>query len=142
MRALRNRWLSDPVASSTPERPKTRADCIDGPRPCPWVGCRYHLALDVTTNGSIKLNFPNLEIAELPETCALDVAELKGQSIAQVAREMGLSDDRTFHLIDEAKRKLGEAAAAVVDMRGLQRRAMAEQREVKARISRKKRREE
>ncbi len=24
-------------------RPKTRGDCIDGPRPCPWVSCRHHM---------------------------------------------------------------------------------------------------
>ena len=28
-------------------RPITRADCIDGPRPCPWVSCRHHLLLEI-----------------------------------------------------------------------------------------------
>jgi hypothetical protein len=23
--------------------PRTRADCIDGPRPCPWLECRHNL---------------------------------------------------------------------------------------------------
>jgi hypothetical protein len=30
-----------------PRRPRNRSECKDGPRPCPWVSCRYHLALDV-----------------------------------------------------------------------------------------------
>lgn len=28
-------------------RPRTRADCLDGPRPCPWVACRHHLLFEV-----------------------------------------------------------------------------------------------
>jgi hypothetical protein len=32
-------------------------DCMDRPRPCPWVGCKHHLLLDVNENtGSITLN--------------------------------------------------------------------------------------
>lgn len=36
-------------------RPRTRAECVDAPRPCPFVGCRYHLALDVVYK-SIRVN--------------------------------------------------------------------------------------
>lgn len=38
------------LAASTPSRPRTWGDCQrDGwaEGPCPWVGCRHHLALDV-----------------------------------------------------------------------------------------------
>jgi hypothetical protein len=28
-------------------RPKTRAECRDEARPCPWVGCKHHLLLEV-----------------------------------------------------------------------------------------------
>ena len=34
-------------------RPRTRGDCVSGPRPCPWVGCKYHLALDLLTDGGL-----------------------------------------------------------------------------------------
>lgn len=57
------------------ERPKTRADCERGPRPCPWVGCRHHLFLDVKEGGYLRYNFPDKELDQLEETCALDVAE-------------------------------------------------------------------
>lgn len=30
-------------------RPKTRADCLQEARPCPWVGCRHHLLLEIAT---------------------------------------------------------------------------------------------
>ncbi len=29
------------------ERPRVRADCEFGPRPCIWVSCRHHMAIEV-----------------------------------------------------------------------------------------------
>jgi hypothetical protein len=41
------------------ERPRTRGDCEDVVRPCPYVSCKYNLYLDVNPHtGSIKLNYP------------------------------------------------------------------------------------
>lgn len=57
------------------ERPRTRGDCEKIPRPCPFVGCRYHLYLDVTHRGSILLNHPDKEPGELEVSCSLDVAD-------------------------------------------------------------------
>ncbi len=37
--------LTDPMLAIP--RPKTRADCQAEARPCPWVGCRHHLLLEV-----------------------------------------------------------------------------------------------
>ena len=28
-------------------RPRTRSECREGPRPCPWVGCPMHLLIEV-----------------------------------------------------------------------------------------------
>src|SRR5262245_58822719 len=57
-------------------RPRTRGECENVERPCPYVGCRYNLYLDVDPrSGSIKLNFPDLEPDELVESCALDLAD-------------------------------------------------------------------
>ena len=33
-------------------RPLTRADCGQEARPCPWVGCRHHLAIEVAASGA------------------------------------------------------------------------------------------
>jgi hypothetical protein len=69
-------------------RPTTRSDCENGindQRPCPWVGCKYHLYLEVNERtGSIKLVFPELEPWELKETCALDVAARGGITLEEV----------------------------------------------------------
>jgi hypothetical protein len=60
------------------DRPLQRGDCRKGPRPCPWVGCRQHLYLDVKGR-SIKINFPHMDVVDalvaMPETCSLDVAD-------------------------------------------------------------------
>src|SRR5689334_24102594 len=43
------------------DKPRTRADCANGERPCPFVSCKHHLYLDVSAKtGAIKLNFPDL----------------------------------------------------------------------------------
>src|SRR3954447_3808561 len=47
------------------EKPRTRAECAEGPRPCPYVSCKHHLFIDVSPRtGAIKLNFPDLEVWE------------------------------------------------------------------------------
>jgi hypothetical protein len=38
-----------------PARPRTRGDCKDGLRPCPYVGCSHHLLFDVDEYGSLFL---------------------------------------------------------------------------------------
>jgi len=76
-------------------RPRTRADCADGERPCPYVGCKYHLYLDVNPEtGSIKLNFPDLEVWEMAETCSLDVADRGGITLEEVGEILNLTRER------------------------------------------------
>lgn len=76
-------------------RPKDREDCRTGERPCPFVSCKYHLYLDVNPHtGSIKLNFPDLEVWELAETCALDVADRGGMTLEEVGELLNLTRER------------------------------------------------
>ena len=76
-------------------RPRTREDCRTAERPCPYVSCKYHLYLDVNTEtGSIKINFPDLEVWELPETCALDVADRGGITLEDVGELLNLTRER------------------------------------------------
>jgi hypothetical protein len=76
-------------------RPRTRGECRWGPRPCPWVSCRHHLYLDVNPRtGTLKINFPHLDLSEMPETCALDVAERGGLTLDTIGRLMNLTRER------------------------------------------------
>lgn len=76
-------------------RPRTRAECKEELRPCPWVACKFHLYLDVNPEtGSIKINFPELEPWDLPHTCSLDIAERGGITLEEVGEIMNLTRER------------------------------------------------
>jgi hypothetical protein len=76
-------------------KPTTRAECVEGERPCPFVSCKHHLYLDVSARtGAIKLNFPDLEVWEMTETCALDVADRGGTTLEEVGAIMNLTRER------------------------------------------------
>ncbi len=89
------------------ERPRTRSECSEGPRPCPHVACKHHLYLDVNpTTGTIKLNFPELEVWELSDTCALDVAERGATSLEDVSTLMNVTRERVRQIETQAMAKL------------------------------------
>jgi hypothetical protein len=48
--------------------------------------------------GSIKLNFPDIEVWEMTETCALDVAERGGVTLEEVGEIMNLTRERIRQL--------------------------------------------
>jgi hypothetical protein len=76
-------------------RPAERSQCRDAPRPCPWVSCKHHLYLDVNPEtGSIKLNFPDLEVWDMKETCSLDIADRNGITLEEVGEIMNLTRER------------------------------------------------
>lgn len=79
--------------------PVSRSQCVNMPRPCLYVSCRHHLYLDVNEEtGSIKFNFPDKEVWELEETCALDVADRGGITLEEVGSIMNLTRERIRQL--------------------------------------------
>ncbi len=80
-------------------RPSRRNDCRDATRPCPFVGCRYHLYLDVNPlTGNLKLNFPGMEVWQMPFSCALDVAEMGGRTLEEVGQILNMTRERVRQL--------------------------------------------
>lgn len=76
-------------------KPKSRSECVDMERPCPFVSCKYHLYIDVhPVRGSIKLNFPDVEVWEMAETCALDISDRGGITLEEVGEIMNLTRER------------------------------------------------
>ena len=60
-----------------------------------FVSCKHHLFLDVNTEtGSIKFNFPEKEVWEMKETCALDVADRGGITLEEVGEILNLTRER------------------------------------------------
>ena len=72
-------------------RPKTRGECADMPRPCPFLSCRHHLAHDWAKPyyGKRPTDDELTErIVDAEHTCSLDVADKREHSIAEVAEVM------------------------------------------------------
>lgn len=82
-------------------RPRTRADCVNGVRPCPYVGCRHHLYLDINQYGNtVKINFPDLEPWELTHSCSLDVAAIGGVTLESVGGLVNITRERVRQIQD------------------------------------------
>ena len=85
-------------------RPRTRGECADGPRPCPWLGCRHHLALDVQAKGP---QVQKKALRAMQYTCSLDAAEQSGgMEVSEVAKHFGLTTERVRQIEAEALGKL------------------------------------
>ncbi|HKU41859.1 MAG TPA: sigma factor-like helix-turn-helix DNA-binding protein [Polyangiales bacterium] len=80
-------------------RPTNRGECAEMERPCPFVSCKYHLYIDVhPVRGSIKINFPDAEVWEMTDTCALDIADRGGITLEEVGEIMNLTRERVRQL--------------------------------------------
>jgi hypothetical protein len=95
-------------------RPRLRGECAGGHRPCPFVSCKHHLYLDVSEKtGAIKLNFPDLEVEQLGESCALDVADRGGTPLEHVGAIMNFTRERCRQVEVQALARL-EAAESTL----------------------------
>lgn len=91
-------------------RPKTRADCIDGPRPCPWVSCKYNLQIDVRSNG--RYTEPTVVIREgCTESCVLDVVDRYPEGTTQqvIAEVMGGVSSQSIEQAERSALRKGRA---------------------------------
>lgn len=76
------------------------------------MSCKHSLYLDVNMRtGSIKANFPDLEVWELPETCALDVADKEGVTLEEVGAIVNLTRERIRQLETKGLEKLKKLAS-------------------------------
>jgi len=72
------------------------------------VSCRYHLYLDVAgvRGDTIVWNFPSREVEDMPESCALDVADRGGAALEEIAGLMNMSRERVRQLEVRALERL------------------------------------
>jgi len=107
------------LGADTPyERPRTRGDCAQVPRPCPYVACKYSLYLDVSSTGSIILNFPHLEPGQMPaeQSCALDLAERGPMTLEYIAVVTNLTRERIRQVELKALTRRGRSAAVALGL--------------------------
>lgn len=122
-------------------RPRVRADCQEGPRPCPWATCRHHMAGHMLAaaeryyrhdaHRSVPQEWrEHLEagdFAVLPHTCALDLVEEQGvagpgalfQGVpdgAAIGRALGITRELVRLEVQAALRALDEADPDVAEL--------------------------
>lgn len=119
-------------------RPRTRGECQGGPRPCPWVSCEHHLARAsverhahtervnesedpwhirrITDRRERALDLyveelaARVEAGELPETCALDLADRGGMTLEEVGDVLECTRERIRQIEAKALKKLAKPA--------------------------------
>lgn len=136
-----------PQDTSTPEppieRPRTVGDCRNGPRPCPWVSCRFNLLLDIDKHGTLYLNVAKAADERQPCTvkerdsdehfeaetdaaieqwfnadpppasCLIDVADDE-RTLEEIGGVLNLTRQRVRQLEQVARAKLDKGLAALV----------------------------
>lgn len=97
------------------QAPRTRGDCSQMPRPCPYVSCRHHLFLDVAHNGTIKFicGEDASTLPHLPDTCSLDVAARGPITRDEVAERLFVTRERIRQEEEIALEKLRAALKGV-----------------------------
>jgi len=78
----------------TDERPKTRGDCKNGPRPCRRISCKHHMVWgfyhkrpwpEFTNDQMVDLIF------SLSDTCTLDVADRGEHTLREIGDIIGVT---------------------------------------------------
>ncbi|HEY1549250.1 MAG TPA: sigma factor-like helix-turn-helix DNA-binding protein [Kofleriaceae bacterium] len=111
-------------------RPRTRAECVDGPRPCPWVSCVHHL-LDIRERGGTRNERGRIfaadfelrtdasraaaeqftdsvadHVVSMTSTCALDIAERGESTHLEIGQMTGVSHERIRQLESKGLRRI------------------------------------
>ena len=101
------RLRAEPSQMTRIPAPQTRGDCVDGPRPCQWINCRYSLVGEKGTAERGKAYHFNTGDHDAPldalaETCALDVADKGTHTLDEVAALLGVSRQRVQQISERA----------------------------------------
>lgn len=102
-------------------RPIVRDECRAGPRPCPWVSCEHHLAIEVKEQDhgppSLRILFPDgeggVDLEAMPETCWLDVAERGEHTLEQIGTFLNVTRERVRQVELGGLRNMLEHLAAL-----------------------------
>ena len=112
--------LYPPSINAAHPKPKTWGECESqrlgsSANPCPFVSCKYNLYLDVTPAGNIRIAFPEREVWELPQTCALHVAskvtsegDTDDMTLVDVGRLIRVTRERVRQISDGAIAKIAK----------------------------------
>lgn len=95
--------------------PTTRSECLQGPRPCPFISCQWHLwRLHKAVAPIVRRSNPDEAVdavLAMPETCALDLSD-KPHQYREIAEVLGVSHQAVFDVEQHARAKLAGRPAA------------------------------
>jgi hypothetical protein len=94
------------------ERPRTRGDCAGGERPCPWISCRHHIAIDVLDTGSLRIT-SDLDLEAMRSTCSLDIADAGEHTLEEVGMLLNLTRERVRQIESRGQRNAETALRRV-----------------------------
>lgn len=100
--------FSAPLKSVRPFwRPACRGEC-PAARPCPFIGCRHNLYLDIQVDGRVAMTHPTLMPWEVPEkaSCSLDAAAAGPMKLEAVGRMLNLTRERVRQIEKRALARL------------------------------------
>ncbi len=105
------RSIAIPPPGVAPMRPRTRGDCIDGPRPCPWVSCWHHLLPghvgEKVTHQADTSDEALLAVLEsMPDTCDLDAADRGGATLEEIAQSFSVTREWIRQIESKALKRL------------------------------------
>ena len=103
-----------PSINAAIPRPRTWGECeergLGAWVPCPYVGCKHHLAVDVSARcGSIKEAYPGLDVDQLPATCSLRVAAEGEHTLEAVGQLANITRERARQIEAKALKKLARS---------------------------------
>lgn len=79
-------------------RPRTRGECANVPRPCPWASCQYSLLVDIDAHGHAH----EVGLPETSTACALDVADGGESTLEDIAELAGVTRERIRQIESKA----------------------------------------
>jgi hypothetical protein len=100
--------------------PPTRADCVDMPRPCPFVSCSHHLWLleQASRAGNPAMGIQGeTTLRPMAASCTLDVAARGGITLEEVGGILGLTATRVNQIerAGLAKLRAGGVSLAMLE---------------------------
>jgi hypothetical protein len=102
------------------ERPRTRGACEGAgvQRPCVFVGCRYHLGVEPTSSGGLRVSHPNRPFGALgaDKSCALDVADRGPATLEEIGEMLGVTRERTRQIEEMAFDHIRQVAPDLAEL--------------------------
>ena len=88
-------------------RPKTRGECHNIQRPCPYATCQFNMLTEIGPKGQLEQRYPDVESMPANASCVLDVADQYGSlDVKEVAAIMLEQPKSIINLEESAIRRL------------------------------------